>query len=129
MQSRRDTRAAKGLLHNPLKKQTRPPRVMMTDKLASYGAAKREVVASVEHRKHKGLNNRTENSHQPTQRQKRQTKRFKSAGQAQRFLSAHDRIDNLFHLRCHQVPAIQYQTARTQAFQVWDEVTSVAASG
>jgi transposase-like protein len=64
------------------------------DKLASYPAAKRELMPGVEHRRHKGLNNRAENSHQPTRRRERQMKRFKSAGQAQRFLSAHDRINN-----------------------------------
>jgi len=101
VQSQRDTRAAKRLLRKLLKRQCRPPRVMITDKLASYGAAKREVMPSVEHRKHKGLNNRAENSHQPTRRRERQMKRFKSAGQAQRFLSAHDGINNLFLLRRH----------------------------
>ncbi len=65
VQSRRDTKGAKRLLRKLLKRQCRPPRVMITDKLASYGAAKREVMPSVEHRKHKGLNNRAENSHQP----------------------------------------------------------------
>src|SRR6478736_5081869 len=60
--------AAKGLLRKLLKKQMRPPRVMITDKLASYGAAKREVMPGIEHRQHKGLNNRAENSHQPTRR-------------------------------------------------------------
>jgi len=103
-------------------------RVVITDKLASYGAAKREVMPSVEHRKHKGLNNRAENSHQPTRQRERQMKRFKSAGQAQRFLSAHAGINNLFHLRRHQVPATQYRAARTQAFQVWAEVNGVAAA-
>jgi putative transposase len=58
----------------------------ITDKLASYGAAKREVMPSIEHRQHKRLNNRAENSHQPTRRRERQMKQFKSAGQAQRFL-------------------------------------------
>ena len=82
---------------------------------------------SVEHRKHKGLNNRAENSHQPTRRQERLMKRFKSAGQAQRSLSAPDGINNLFLLRRHQVPAAQYRAARTQAFQVWAKATSVAA--
>ncbi len=101
VQSRRDTRAAKRLLRKLMKRQCRAPRVMVTDKLASYGAAKREVMPSVEHRKHKGLNNRAENSHQPTRWRERQMKRFKSAGQAQRFLSAHDGINNLFHLRRH----------------------------
>jgi len=128
MQSRRDTRAAKRLLRKLLKKQTRLPRVMITDKLASYGSAKREVMPSVEHRRHKGLNNRAENSHQPTRRRERQMKRFKSPGQAQRFLSAHDGISNLFQLRRHQVPATQYRAARSQAFQVWAEVTGVAAA-
>ena len=82
---------------------------------------------SVENRKHKGLNNRAENSHQPTRRRERQMKRFKSAGQAQRFLAAHDQINNLFHLRRNHVPADQYRAARTQAFQAWAEVTGVAA--
>ena len=128
LQSRRDTRAAKRLLRKLLKRQCRAPRVMITDQLASYGTAKREAMPSVEHRKHKGLNNRAENAHQPTRRRERQMKRFKSAGQAQRFLSAHDGISNLFHLRRHQVPAVQYRAARTDAFRVWAEITSVAAA-
>src|SRR5918997_1020273 len=77
VQSRRDKRAAKRLLRKLLKRQRRPPRVMITDKLASYPAAKGEVMPSFEHRKHKGLNNRAENSHQPTRRRERQMKRFK----------------------------------------------------
>jgi putative transposase len=126
VQKRRDKRAAKRLLRK-LKKQCRAPRVMVTDKLASYGAAKAEVMPSVEHRRHKGLNNRAENSHQPTRRRERQMKRFKSAGQAQRFLSAHDHINSLFHLRRDHLPARQYRAARTQAFQTWAAVTGVAA--
>src|ERR671933_206730 len=82
VQSRRDKRAAKRLLRKLLKRQCRPPRVLITDKLGSYSAAKAEVMPSIEHRKHKGLNNRAENSHQPTRRRERQMKRFKSAGQA-----------------------------------------------
>ena len=104
-QSRRDKQAARRLLCKLMKPQCRAPRVMITDKLASYGAAKRAVMPSVERRKHKGLNNRAENSHQPTRRRERLMKRFKSAGQAQRFLSAHDGINNLFLLRRHRVPA------------------------
>src|SRR5215218_6944993 len=127
VQSRRDKRAAKRLLRKLLKRQGRAPRVMITDKLASYSAAKREVMPSVEHRRHKGLNNRAENSHQPTRRRERQMKRFKSPGQAQRFLSAHDQINNLFHLRRDHLPASQYRAARTQAFQTWAAVTGVAA--
>ncbi len=128
VRSRRDTQAAKRLLRTLPKKQARAPRVVITGKLASHGAAERAVMPSVEHRKHKGLNNRAENSHQPTRRRERQMKRFKSAGQAQRFLSAHDRINNLFVLRRHQISAVPYRAARIQALQVWAEATGVAAS-
>src|SRR5919205_658874 len=65
VQRRRDKRAAKRLLRKLLKRQARPPRVMVTDKLASYAAAKREPMPGPEHRQHRGLNNRAENSHQP----------------------------------------------------------------
>jgi putative transposase len=112
VQSRRDRQAAKRLLRKLLKRQMRPPRVMITDKLASYGAAKKDIMPGIEHRQHKGLNNRAENSHQPTRRRERQMKRFKSAGQAQRFLSAHDQINNLFHLRRDHVSAVQHRAAR-----------------
>ncbi len=126
VQSRRDKEAALRLLRKLLKKQMRPPRVMITDKLRSYGAAKREIMPGVEHRQHKGLNNRAENSHQPTRRRERQMKRFKSAGHVQRFLSAHDGINSLFPLRRHRLLATQYRADRTQAFQTWAEVTGVA---
>src|SRR4051812_7485045 len=128
VQCRRDKQAAKRLLRKLLKRQCWAPRVMITDKLASYGAAKREIMPGIEHRQHKGLNNRAENSHQPTRRRERQMKRFKSSGQAQCFLSAHDQINNLFHLRRNHVPANEYRAPRTQAFQTWAEVTGVAAS-
>src|SRR5688572_130417 len=128
VQSRRDQRAAKRLLRKLLKRQGRAPRVMITDKLASYSAAKREVMPGVEHRRHKGLNNRAENSHQPTRRRERQMKRFKSAGQAQRFLSAHDQINNLFHLHRDHLPATEYQAARAQAFAIWADVTGAEAA-
>jgi putative transposase len=124
VQSRRDKQAAKRLLRKLLKRQGGVPRVMITDKLASYSAAKREVMPSVEHRRHRGLNNRAENSHQPTRRRERQMKRFKSAGQVQRFLSAHDLINNLFHLRRDHIPASQYRTARAAAFAIWADVTA-----
>src|SRR5918912_552480 len=126
VQRRRDKHAAKRLLRKLLKRQCRAPRVMVTDKLPSYGAAKREVMPGVEHRRHKGLNNRAENSHQPTRRRERQMKRFKSARQAQRFLSTHDQVSNLFHLRRDHLPAAQYRAARTRAFRTWAEVTGVA---
>src|SRR3954454_18507441 len=126
VQSRRNKGAAKRLLRKLLKRPCRAPRVMITDKLASYGAAKREVMPGVKHRQHKGLNNRAENSHQPTRRRERQMKRFKSARQAQRFLSIHDQIANVFARRPSQDTAIKFHAARDQAFAIWAEVTGVA---
>jgi len=128
VQSRRDTKAAKRLLRKLLKRQGRAPRVMITDKLASYPAAKKDLMPGVEHCRHKGLNNRAENSHQLTRRRERQMKRFKSPGQAQRFLSVHDPINNLFHLRRDHVTADQYRAARIQVFAVWAAVTGVSAA-
>jgi putative transposase len=115
-QSRRDKQAAKRLLRKLLKRQCRAPRVMVTDKLANYGAAKHEVIPSVEHRRHKGLNNRAETSHQPTRRRERQVKRIKSARQAQRFPSTHGGINHFLHLCRHRMHATQYRAAWTQAF-------------
>jgi putative transposase len=125
VQSRRNAKAAKRLLRKLLKKQGMAPRVMITDKLASYAAAKKTVMPSVEHRQHKGLNNRAENSHQPTRRRERIMKRFKSAGQAQRFLSAHDQVANLFLHPAHFKAAERHQS-RARAFAAWAKVTGVA---
>jgi putative transposase len=99
---------------------------MITDKLASYGAAKKAVMPGVEHRQHKGLNNRAENSHQPTRRREHIMKRFKSAGQAQRFLSAHDQVANLFR-RPANIDAAEHRQSLARAFMIWAEVTGVAA--
>src|ERR1700759_640190 len=125
VQRRRDKRAAKRLLRKLRKKQMRPPRVMITDKLASYGAAKREVMPGIEHRQHKGLNNRAENSHQPTRRRERIMKRFKSPRQAQRFLSVHDQVANLFLRRRDHDTAANIRSGRTRAFATWTDITGV----
>jgi putative transposase len=122
VQSWRNAKAAKRLLRKLLKKQGITPRVMITDKLASYSAARREIMPGVEHRQHRRLNNRAENSHQPTRRRERIMKRFKSAGQAQRFLSVHDQVANLFR-RPANTNAADHRLARTRAFQAWAEVT------
>jgi putative transposase len=126
VQSRRNAKAAKRLLRKLLKKQGIAPRVMITDKLASYSAAKREIMPGVEHRQHKGLNNRAENSHQPTRRRERIMKRFKSAGQAQRFLSIHDQVGNLFR-RPANSNAAAHRLSRAEAIKIWAEVTGLAA--
>jgi putative transposase len=99
----------------------------VTDKLRSYGAAKREILRSVAHRQSRYLNNQAEVSHQPTRRRERQMQRFKSARHAQRFLSAHARIRNHFQLRRHRLTAIQHRDACDAAFRVWRDVTHTVA--
>jgi len=127
VQGRRDARAAKRLLRKLLR-QCRAPRVMVTGKLASYGAARRQVMPLAGHRRHKGLDKEAETSQPPTRRRERQVRRFKSPGQAQRLLPAHDGISNLLHPRRRRVPATQHRAARTRAFQVWARATGVAAA-
>ncbi len=89
VQRRRNKTAAKKFFRKVLTGCQYVPRVLITDKLASYAAAKREILRGVEHRQHKRLNNRAENSHQPTRQRERTMRRFTSAGHAQRFRSAH----------------------------------------
>jgi putative transposase len=128
VQSRRSTKAAKRFFRKLLKGLRYVPRVIVTDKLRSYAAAKREVLPGVEHRQSRYLNNRAEASHQPTRRRERQMQRFKSARHTQRFLAIHSRIHNHFQLRRHCLAASGYRAARTNAFRIWHDVTEVAAS-
>jgi putative transposase len=128
VQRHRNKAAAKKFFRTLLKGCTYSPRVLITDKLASYGAAKREVLPSVEHRQSRYLNNQVENSHQPTRKRERVMQRFKSAGHAQRFLSAFGPIREHFCPRRHRLTAREYRTERTRRFQVWNEVTGVAAA-
>jgi putative transposase len=129
VQRRRDSCAAQRLMKKLLKSALVPPRVMITDKLRSYGAARTKMGLGVEHRQHKGLNNRAENSHQPTRRRERIMKRFKSARQAQRFLSAHDEIANLFHVPYPEsVSADLRRASRERAFATWRQISRVKAA-
>jgi len=122
VQSRRDKRAAKRLMRKLLKKHGRAPRVLITDKLKSYAAANRELGLDVEHRQHKGLNNRAENSHQPTRVREKVMRRFKSARHPQRFTSVHDQVANLF-MRCrYNINAPEKRADRTRAFEVWEGI-------
>ncbi len=128
LQSRRDKWAAQRLMRKLLKRQGAALRVMVTDKLRSYNAAKREIMPGVEHRSHKGLNNRAENSHLPVRRRERRMMRFKSARQCQRFVSVHGQVANLFHLNRKHLASHDYRSCRAQAVRVWREVAlSVAA--
>jgi putative transposase len=126
VQSRRNGKAAKRFFRKLLKGLQYVPRVIVLDKLRSYAAAKREILPGVEHRQSRYLNNTAEVSHQPTRRRERHMKRFKSARQAQRFLSTHSRIHNHFQFRRHRLSANEHRVARNVAFSVWHDVTGVA---
>ena len=101
------------------------PRVIVTDKLRSYGVAQRDLLPDVKHRQSRYLNNLAENSHRPTRRRERQMQRFKSPDQAQHFLSAHAFIQGHFHPRRHLVAATAYRTVRSEVFRAWKQETCV----
>jgi putative transposase len=83
----------------------------------------------VEHRQHKGLNNRAETSHQPTRRRERILKRFKSAKHAQRFLTVHDQVANLFHIPYPASVRADFRRApRERAFADWSEISKTGAT-
>ena len=127
VQSRRDKVAARKFFRRLLKQLAYVPRVLITDKLASYGAAKREVLPSVEHRQHRRLNNRAENSHQPTRERERRMRRFKSPGHAQRFLATYGPIAAHFRPRRHRLTAEAYRETRAARFTTWRAVTGAQA--
>src|ERR671928_1156879 len=123
VQSRRNAKAAKRFFKKLLKGLHYVPRVIVTDKLKSYGAAKRELLPSVEHRQHRYLNNRAENSHQPTRQRERRMQGFKSPGHAQRFLSAYGPIAQHFRPRRHLLSASGYREEMRNRFESWAEIT------
>jgi len=126
VQRRRDKKAAKKFFRKLLKGLTYIPRVIITDKLKSYGAAKRELLPSVEHRQHRYLNNRAENSHQPTRQRERRMQRFKSPSHAQRFLAAYGPIVQHFRPRRHRFSAPAYRQEMRKRFQIWQAITGTA---
>jgi putative transposase len=113
------------LLQVPAEGCGHAPRVIVTDKLRSYGVAKRHLLPDVEHRQSRYLNNRAENSHRPTGRRERQMQRFKSPEQGQHFLAAHAFIHGHFHPRRHLLSADAYRAIRSDAFDVWQQETWV----
>ena len=96
----------------------------MTDELKSHGAAHRSIMPSVEHNTARYANNLAEVSHQPTRQRERQMRGFKSAGQAQRFLSVHGVIRNLFNLGRHQLSSANYRLLRERSFKEWSAATT-----
>lgn len=127
VQNRRDTKAAKRLLIRLLKKTGMPPRRIVTDKLRSYGAARRDIMPTVEHRSHKGLNNRAENSHLPLRKRERTMQGFRSAGGLQRFISIFSALRNLFVTPRHNRSALATHIHRIRAIAHWKAVTGAVA--
>ena len=109
-----------------LKKQGYAPDELVTDKLGSYGAARRELRLSARHEQGLRKNNRAENSHQPVRRRKRKQQRFKSVGSAQRFLSMHAAVHNTFNLQRHLISRRTLRSFRAEAAQAWQVATAAA---
>ena len=127
VQPRRDRHAVAKFLRKLLKDLTYVPRVVITDKLMSYGAAMRDVLPSVEHRRHKGLNNRAENSHQPGRERERRMRQFKRPSYAQHFLAAYGPITAHFRPRRHLLTAAAYRATSGECFAMWRAVTGTSS--
>ena len=122
VQSRRNRQAAERLMRKLIRRHGLS-RVMITDKLKSYAAAKADLGLKFEHRQHKGLYNRAENSNQPTRVCEKVTRRFKSACHLQRFASVHDPVINIFqHCRYNRDAKVK-RAARAQAMKTWGLVS------
>ncbi len=127
VQSRRDAKAAKRLLTRLMKKQGMVPKRIITDKLSSYGAARRQVMPRVEHRSHKGLNNRAENSHIPLRKRERMMQGFQSVGGLQRFTSVFSAARNLFVPPRSHRSALATHVYRLRAMAAWKSAAGVLA--
>ncbi len=125
--SKRDKQAAKRFLRKLLRDNAKP-RVVVTDKLRSYGAALKELLPHTEHRQSRYLNNRAENSHQRTRRRERALQRFKSPGHAQSFLSVFEPLNTHFRPPRHLLKAHDYRQIMRERFSTWCEVTELAAT-
>src|SRR5712692_5749519 len=126
VQPRRDKRAAKKFFRKLLKGLKYIPRVIVTDKLGSYAAAKAEVLPTVEHRRGRWLNNRAENSHELTRERERRMRGFKSPGHAQRFLSVFGVIASFFRPGRHLLAAVYYREIMRRRFAQWRELICLA---
>jgi putative transposase len=126
VQERRNQDAAERFLRRVLGGEEVAPRVVVTDKLASYPPALKRVLPQTEHRRHKGLNNRAEHSHRPVRKREGVLQRFKSPDHAPRFLEPFSVVCTHFRPRRHLLPAQQYRQLRTECFQQWREVVGLA---
>ena len=126
VQSKRNKHAALKLMRKLLKKYAFVPERLVTDDLRSYGAAARALGLERVHERGRWKNNRAENSHQPTRRRERKMQRFKSAGSAQKFLSAHAAVYNTFNVQRHLTSAQSHRVLRAAATSTWREVVAAA---
>jgi putative transposase len=124
LQSKRDGAAAKRFFKRLLRSHGDEPRKIVTDKLRSYGVAHRELIPETIHVTDRYANNRAEQSHEPTRVRERGMRKFKSTGQAQRFLNAHAAVYNLFNLGRHLTKARYYRKFREGAFGLWAEAVA-----
>ena len=122
VQSRRNPRPTKRLFRKLFIQYGRP-RAVITDKLGSDSAALKSLAPGIGHRRHKGLNNRSEGSHRSTQRREKIMARFKSPGQAQLFLSVRDQVQTVFRPRRHKLSAPAYRQSRSDAHSIWNDIT------
>jgi len=120
LQRRRDGKAAKRFFKRLLKAHRNEPRKIVTDKLRSYGVAHRELIPDTIHDTSQYANNKAELSHQPTRVRERVMRRFKLTQHAQRFLTVHAAVYNLFNLGRHLVLAKHYRVFRSRAFASWN---------
>lgn len=124
VQPRRDQRAAERFFRRLLRGQGQEPFRIIIDKLRSYSAAVRTILCDVTHNTERYANNRAEVSHQPTRQRERHMRRFKSASQAQRFLSVHGVIQNRFRVGRHLLKSMNHRLLRSRSFEVWRTVTA-----
>jgi putative transposase len=127
VQARRDRTAAERFFRHLLRKTDMAPHTVITDRLRSYSAALPRVLPRVRHRRGHWLNNRAENSHQPTRERERRMRRFKSFRQAQQFLSIHAIVGSHFRPRRHRRTAARYRTVRRQRFRLWNAAARATA--
>jgi putative transposase len=126
VQARRNQAAAARFRRRVRAGEDRAPRVVSTDKLASYPPATKRVLPQTEHRRHTGLSNRAENSHRAVRKRERALQRFTSPDHAQRFLEPFGAVGNHFCPRRHHLPAKRYRALRTERLQRRREVVGLA---
>ena len=124
LQAKRVGAAAKRFFKRLIKAHGGEPRKIVTDKLRSYGVAHRELIPEAIHDTSQYASNRAEQSHEATRVRERGMRKFKSVGQAQRFVTAHAAVSNLFNLGRHLVRAQHYRDLRMSAFSEWSRAVA-----